>query len=600
MLTRSNRSQILLACVLVFALAWIPYLHSGRFDFVNYDDSTYVYQNDHVRSGLNGGSILWALGPTAATTANWHPLTFLSLMADVSLFGARPGPMHLHNALIHACNAVLLFLLLLHILRFLRPAGQAHAGGLEDAEVMGAAALGALFWAVHPLRTESVAWISSRKDVLCVFWFLLGTIIHWRGLVSEPPDARRRPHSDFRTCLVAVCFLLAFMSKPTAMVFPATAMVLELAATARISWRRNELLVFLMVACALVAVYAQDAGGAISKGHNLGVQLLNAVAAIGRYVVTTVAPSGLSFFYPYESPVPLHRLVPGILFLCVVADFLLRRVWPLWKAGGAIFHRPALYAAGWLWFLVALAPVLGFVQAGMASCADRYTYLSGIGISIVVALAADGLAQRVAGRWRRLLAAAAVLWLAALCALAVRQAGVWKGTVTLLNHAVAVRSDNHVAHCNLAAYYFEKKEFWLAYEHIRQSAMTGMTDFYMPRVEAAMTRLGGFTNTADALQMTVRDDDPHAAIEYHGLGMIAVYRKLDAAAEVFLKKSVALGGAGHHPWELLGYLYERQGRHEEALAAFEKASAMEPKRKALKERIREARRKIASGERSPG
>lgn len=602
---------------LIFLLALAPYLKSAKFDFVNYDDQIYVYENASITNGLSLASAKWAFGKTVTTTANWHPLTFISLMTDVSLFGVRAGPMHLHNAILHACNSVLLFLFLFEILLCVRKRDEvtdAASGPVSGWTLSGAyrvewaaAALGAIFWAVHPLRAESVAWIASRKDVLCVFWYLLGMLVHLRGLTRQSSD-NHSDSSDARACVVAFFFLLAFMSKPTAMVFPVTAMILEYTLTSRVSWRRNQLMVYLMVVFVLVTLYAQGSGGAIMRGGIPSMQLLNAVAAIGQYVTTTIVPTGLSFFYPYETSVPLRRLVPGILFLCVVADLVLRWLWPRWKTYRATSNdamseenRPpippaVLYAAGGLWFLVALAPVVGLVQVGMASCADRYTYLSSIGLALIVATAAKDFARHAnaIGRW--MLTVAAALWIGCLFFLAVRQVGYWKDTVTLLTHAIQVTRGNHVAHCNLAAYYFEKKDFEKAVLHIRQSAILGMTDIYMPRMEAAMTKLAGYDDMLEVLNQEVRDDDPHAAIKYHALGMIASYRKLDASAEAFLRKSVALGGAGYHPWELLGYLCERQGRYEEAEEAYEMAIKLNPERKALRDRIKDAKRNGMSGQ----
>jgi Flp pilus assembly protein TadD len=325
------------------------------------------------------------------------------------------------NVALHAASAALLFLVL-----------AASTGARAPA------AFAAAIFAIHPLRVESVVWISERKDVLCVFFALL-TVGAWIRYARSPGATRY--------ALVLAAFAGALMSKPMAVTLPILLLLLDVWPLGRTARGVKTLLVekapllALSAACAVVTYVVQKEGGAMSLMGNLpvGVRLANAVVAAATYVGATFLPAGLAVIYPYPPGGPGAAAV-------AIAAVVLAAV-----TGAAIALRrrlPAL-AWGWAWYLVALSPVLGFVQIGGQSHADRYTYLPGVGLAVAVAWAGAALAERSPGARRGVLAAAAAA-LVVLAAANVAQQRFWASDAALFGRAVAVTRDNYVAHHNLA------------------------------------------------------------------------------------------------------------------------------------------------------
>lgn len=395
------------------------FLPSIGHPFVMYDDPAYVTDNPQVLRGLTADGVFRAF--TEGAESNWHPLTWLSHMADVSLFGVRPAPMRLANVLLHAASAAVLFLVL------------AAATGAR-----GPAAFAAALFAIHPLRVESVIWISERKDVLCVLFALL-TVGAWLRYARSPGPARY--------ALALAAFACALMAKPMAVSLPVLLLLLDLWPLGRASRGAGGLLLekapfaALSAACAVVTYAVQKEGGAMALLGEIpfGVRLANAVVAAATYVGDTFLPAGLAVIYPYPPGGPGAGAV-------AVAAIALAAV-----TGAAIALRrrlPAL-AWGWAWYLVALLPVLGFVQIGGQSHADRYTYLPGVGLAVAIAWVGAALAERTPGARRAGLAAAAAA-LVVLAAANVAQQRHWAGDVALFGRAVEVTRDNYVAHHNLS------------------------------------------------------------------------------------------------------------------------------------------------------
>jgi len=600
-LVRALKNPIVWCGALIFALSVALYVQTAQFGFVEYDDQIYVYQNQQVMKGLCVPSIVWAFRDTAESSSNWHPLTFLSLMTDVSLFGVSAGAMHVHNAVLHGVDSVLLFIFLLMILSRLygSPAGRGD---------MWIALIATLFWAVHPLRVESVAWVASRKDVLCIFWYLTGMMVCLSGL-SRKEDRQRT--AIWQVCGTGGCFLLAYMSKPTAVVFPFTMVLLEYAVTRRILWLRSGLFFCMAFVFMGVTVYAQSRGLALDQGKlSFLLRLPNAVAAIGQYVATTVFPHKLACFYPYEVPIPYGRLVPGCLFVLFVGDFLLRYLLPLVKAYPVAlwqgkFLTPAEwsggderaisvlgYAVGLLWFLFSLLPVVGLLQVGIAACADRYTYLSGIGLSIVLLV----LLRKVLKCRRVVQVSVSMAICFVLCILYVasyRQVSVWRNQLTLFSHAAASVKGNHLAHCNVGTWYFNRGNYADALYHFVESAKPLLTKQAVENLAGALSKLAGDDYTNDVFLHPITEDDPLAAMKYHALGLIAYYRKLDLSAETYLKKSGDKNPREYQVWEQLGFLYERQERMTEAEEMFAKASALNPSERGLRLKLHQITRQNA-------
>jgi len=449
--------------IAVALVAFLPYFQSGKFELINLDDYRYVVYCP-VSNGLSWSNAGWALTDVRAM-ANWHPLTYLSFMTDVSLFGANPKAMHLVNAGMHAVAAGMLFFLLSALLagpdcnrKWVVPKTVCGDGGEASwpTAILWAAAFGALAWALHPLRVESVAWISSRKDVLSVLFCLAGLMAHlgdvraWRGEKARESDWRRLldgtalENCSWRWWGALACFVLGYMAKPTMMMFPAFIALIEWLEAGRVRWKPLLLYAAGAVVFLVVTVYAQGEGGAITTDYPIPYRVLNATVSISIYLRQFVIPEGLAIFYPYD-----QALTPGMIasgFSCILG---------LGALAFACWTRAPVVTCGVVWFLVALIPLLGFIQVGGASHADRYTYLSTIGLSLILATILHGLLRQ--GRWT----AHAARWgaiglLSVLMFLSWRQIGLWRDDPTLFSHALTVTDGNFLAHRNLGIYAYSR------------------------------------------------------------------------------------------------------------------------------------------------
>jgi len=405
-----NSLLICLALAAVVLAAFYPALGNG---FTGYDDGEYVVDNVHVRTGVSGENVAWAF--RAAHSNNWHPLTWISHALDATMFGLNPTGHHLTSLLLHIGNTVLLFLWL------------SGATGRK-----GCSAFVALGFGLHPVHVESVAWVAERKDVLSTFFWLLA-LLAYTAYTKKP--------GLVRNLLVAALLAAGLMSKQMLVTLPLLLLLLDwwpLGRRENFRWLMLEkmpLLALSALACA-VALWAQRAGGAVAGLDQLPLKLRlpNAALAYLRYLAKTAWPVELSVLYPFPlGGIAAWKVVTALAALAGISAmvFVLRT------------SRPWL-AAGWAWYVITLLPVIGIVQVGMQAMADRYLYVPMIGLLIAMA-------WECAERWgdRRALPVLAAVWLLALGVLAWRQVHVWKDGVTLFEHAVAVTSDNFIAHNNL-------------------------------------------------------------------------------------------------------------------------------------------------------
>src|SRR5438477_488821 len=408
---------VLLVVLATFAV-YAPVLHHG---FLGWDDLAYVSENAHVRAGLSAGGIAWAFRSTEL--ANWHPLTWLSHMLDVSLYGLAPWGHHLTSLVLHLANTLLLF------------------GALRrlTGSPWRSLTVAALF-ALHPLHVESVAWVAERKDVLSSsFWFA--------ALWAYARFAENR--TPGRYAMVALGLALGLMAKPMLVTLPLTLLIVDgwpLAragsATLAAWWPLvvEKLPLFaLSLASSFMAWLAQSAYGAVTSSP-ITVRIANVVLGYAGYLEKMLWPSGLSAFYPYQpqpSAAEVAWKAAALVLLSAGIAWLGRR-------------RPYLWA-GWLWYLVTLVPVIGLVRVGQQEMADRYTYVPLTGVFVMLVwgvadLVARARAPRVA---RAVTTLVAVLVVAVLAVGASRQARVWGDGVTLWERALAVGGNSTVSQNNL-------------------------------------------------------------------------------------------------------------------------------------------------------
>lgn len=423
-----------LALAALTAALYAPLL---GFDFVVYDDPVYVTENPMVRSGLTWEGLRWALGFQAV---NWFPLTWLSHMFDVEIFGVRPGPLHALNLLFHVTSSVLLFTALRWMTA--RPWPSAFAAAL---------------FAWHPIHVESVAWISERKDVLSACFWMAGLAAYARA--TRGGELERIGPTALWMALGALC-------KGTLVTLPFALLLLDVWPLRRVQpgrdgWRRWAALLrekwplFCISAASSVLVWLAQASGGATRGLaavSLGERLSNALVAYAEYLRMLVWPRGLAVLYPHPAtwggawPPDRVLLAAGLLALVT----LLATAVSLRRTGGRVAWRDERgYAlVGWLWFLGTLVPMIGIVSVGGLAWADRYAYIPAIGLYAALAFAAADLSEGSPTR-TRLAAFAAALLLAA-CAVGTRsQLAHWRDSESLLRRAVAVTERNAIMHHNL-------------------------------------------------------------------------------------------------------------------------------------------------------
>jgi Flp pilus assembly protein TadD len=412
----SSRPSYWPALVLLIALAvagtYAPVRHH---DFINVDDPQYVFDNPHVRDGLSGASVAWAF--TTNHAGNWHPLTWLSHMADVEVHGLSPGGHHLSNVILHAANTVILFLALVRLT------------GAAGPSLVVAALFG-----LHPLRVESVAWIAERKDVLSgLFWML--ALLAYARYAARP--------SSGRYLGVALACACGLMSKPSVVTLPIVLLLLDFWPLQRSGVRRLVLekvpLLAMSAATAAITLLVQQQGGAVRTfdALPLGDRLSNAVAAYVSYLWKAVWPTGLAPLYPYERAIAPAGIWAAALGLALITALLIHA------------RRKLPFAAvGWGWYLVTLVPMIGLIQVGSQSMADRYTYLPMIGITVAVVWGLRAAAARAAApAW--LLPAASCVVIATSAFVTRQQLAHWRDGVTIWRHTVAVTDANVRAGTNL-------------------------------------------------------------------------------------------------------------------------------------------------------
>lgn len=414
---------LFLATVLLFSQTF-------RFDFINFDDPDYVTENEHVLTGLTFDNIRWAF--TTGHAANWHPLTWMSHQLDVTLFGAgNPGMHHLVNVLLHAINASLLFWFLI------KTTGKPWT-----------ALMAAVLFAWHPLRVESVAWVSERKDVLSACFWLLTMLAYARYV-------RVQSWQSYVLCLVLLA--LGLMSKPMLVTLPCALLLMDVWPLRRVQPNLAELrkqglklaleklpMLALAMASSLITYSVQRAGGAVQLAERfpLDARLENALLSTVQYLLGFIYPVHLSFFYPH--PVAFgHGGIEnwkwagaGIVIAAITAAAWINR------------HRRPWLMVGWLWFLGTLVPVCGIVQVGMQARADRYTYIPMIGIAIIVAWIVRDVSLR-SKHLRMLLTSLFIVLAGAMLAATIRQTAWWRDDVTLMRRGVALDDHNIVAFNNL-------------------------------------------------------------------------------------------------------------------------------------------------------
>ena len=554
-----SRKRLLIAvavAILTVAVFWEVQWHP----FVSFDDDLYVTANPVVLGGLSKSGLAWAF--STMHSSNWHPLTWLSHMIDVELFGINPRWHHLTSLLLHALNASLLFLLLSRMTGAIWPS-----------------AFTAAAFAVHPLRVESVAWIAERKDVLGgLFWMLtMGAYIRY----TERATLGRY------LCVVLV-FALGLMVKPMIVTLPFVLLLLDYWPLSRLPrWGilpgripdggppsgspgilAEKIPLFLLAAVSCVFTYfASSYGGALIEGGKIPVlvKASNALVSYAIYVGKIVWPSSLAVFYPHPNAIPPLWIIAGVSALAAGATVV-----------AILFGKRLPYlAVGLLWFAGTLIPVIGLVQAGSQGMADRYTYIPSIGLYIA---AAWGTRDLSAG-WRqreRVLACLFGVVIAALSTVTLRQLTYWRSDTALFTHAIEVTSGNFLAESKLGVALAKQGKSEEAIEHYRKSIAIQPTFVDAHYNLAVDLEKLGRTDEAIASYRKTLEYNPRHAFAHNNLGALLAGRgNFDAAIEEY-KKAIRFNSDFLLAYNNLGAALGQQGKLDESIQYFSQAARINP------------------------
>ncbi len=570
------------------------YWQCHTFEFVRYDDGDYVLNNPNISSGLTPEAVKWAFS-FDGYAANWHPLTWISHMTDVSLYGLAPGGHHVTSVAIHILSAILLFLALSKM----------------TGAVWRSAFVAALF-AIHPMHVESVAWVSERKDVLSTF-FLMATLISYT-FYTERPNGKRY-------LATLGLFVLGLMAKPMLVTLPIVLLLLDWWPLERASrgWKRlvvEKLPYFALVAASsAITMFVQHKGGAVQAlaTYPLSVRIDNALVAYASYIGKTIWPVNLAVFYPHPGiSIPILKIIASAAVLAAIS------------AGSVCLSRRRPYVGmGWLMFLVMLVPVIGIVQVGWQGMADRYTYVPVIGLFIAVTWGLADLADKLSSKVRTAaVTVPAIVVLAALLPTTHVQVASWKTNETLFRHALDSNMNNRLAAINLGCQFAEMGRYDEAAEMLGRAVKVYPLDSYQQCNYAnALLETGqpgeakkhyreaikirkdsdlAYSGLGRALYVSgdikgarlacleairLNSENPHAHNNY---GMVLGKSGDIAGANKEFEAAIRIKPDFPEAYTNIGVLFVLQGRYDEAVGYYEKALQYNPKFVQAHNRLAEA------------
>jgi Flp pilus assembly protein TadD len=554
------RRDILIAFILAIATLAV-YWQMRDYEFINYDDGSYIYNNPPVMKGLTPESIAWAFA--AAHSGNWHPLTWLSHIVDVQLFGNNPGYHHLTNVMFHIANTVLLFFVLLRM----------------TGEVWKSSFVAALF-ALHPLHVESVAWVSERKDVLSAFFAFL-------TLGSYAQYVKDKSRQWYLAALLF--FILGLMSKPMIVTLPFVLLLLDYWTLKRLNNIQFSILnsqfsilseklpfFFFTALSSVVTFFVQKSAGAVGSLNmfSLDIRIGNALVSYTSYIGKMFCPSHLAVFYPHPGAVSVWKITVAAILLIFISLLAI-----------SARKRYPYVLIGWLWYLGTLVPVIGLVQVGSQAMADRYSYIPIIGLFIIIAWGIPDILP--AWRYKKTglaLAAAAVIFV--LTIMTYRQAGYWQNSLTLFEHALAATSDNYVAHRFIGDAMCRQSKSGEAIRHYQKALRLS------PNYAHAHNNLGillaGQGKTSEAvhhLSQALRTD-PKYAEAYYNMGLVLDEQGNLAEAVRCYSQALRFAPDDADAHNNLGTALFRMGKIHEAFFHVQTALQIEPGNAAARENMK--------------
>ncbi|MBD3420024.1 MAG: tetratricopeptide repeat protein [Chitinivibrionales bacterium] len=499
-----------------------------KYDFINYDDNEYVYENPNIKDGLNLKSTKWAFAEFYA--ANWHPLTWISHALDIELFGLNPGFHHFTNVAIHVLNALVIFSIFLYLSKNI----------LLSFFV-------SFVFAVHPLKSETVCWISERKDLLCAFFSFISIYSYLKHKI----ELSKRHYA-----YALLFFLCALLSKPMAITLPFVLLLLNywpIRATKnedRTQIARSLLPFFVLsIPAVFVTLWSQAGEGALAASISISDRLFNAFFSYVKYIRMFIYPNNLYLFYPFRSNFSLmQKSLPLILLVAISIISIAYRK-----------KTPYLFV-GWFIYVIMLIPVIGFIQAGSQAMADRYTYMPTIGLLIMLT-GSVGYFYRKKPKALPALVVAATCGSALLAYLTIKQNAVWKNSQSLYSNAISKDPYNYLAYCNLGTFYLNNNQFGRAINYLRSSLAI------YPGYRMALSNLGiAYLREAQKdsakkyLELAIANDSTNSPALLH-LGILHAQSGNDSSANDYIHKSCYYAQDDWEPVFRLGLLHLKNEKY---------------------------------------
>ncbi|PYT00385.1 MAG: hypothetical protein DMF63_07385 [Acidobacteria bacterium] len=545
----------ILIVVLIIAACAIVYSQVVGFDFINIDDRAYVWENPAVQSGLNSRSIAWAF--SAMYAGNWHPLTWLSHMLDAQMFGPWAGGHHLTNAILHTVNSLLVYFVL-----------RSMTGCTWKSATV------ALLFAVHPAHVESVAWIAERKDVLSTTFWLLTMIAYVRY-------ARSADKGWHKMIPVVILFALGLMAKSMLVTLPFVLLLCDYWPLDRLKTRSDlrpliieKLPLFaLTIASSVITYIAQSSVGATASMSYIPreTRFANSIISYGRYLKMLVYPFDLGNYYPLDTTsIDPIALASAVIALAVISIL----VWRYRNGHEYLF-------TGWLWFLGTLVPVIGFIQVGLQSHADRYTYIPYMGLFVMIVWGVADLSKRFSLNLK-VPAAITVVVVLSLTTLAYRQTSLWRSSDALYTHTLSFTRNNQMLLSNLCLFYVAKADAATANEKC-----TELLAQMPPSADASeilgylKIQTGKYDEAVRLLQDAARMDPASAQILLR-LAQAQALRGDAGVAEQTIMTAMTMKNAGENPQIVaettvaIADSFAKSGRRDKATEYYQRALAVIP------------------------
>ena len=530
----------LVLTVVTFAVFW----QVNQYDFINFDDPVYITENLHVQSGITLEGFRWAF--STKYFGLWNPLVWLSFMFDYQLFGLNAGGYHLTNLILHILSTLLLFWL------FNRMTGAIW----KSAFVAG-------LFALHPLHVESVAWIAERKDVLSAFFWMLTLCLY--VYYTEKPVIKRY-------LLVLFSFVCALMSKPMVITLPVIMILLDYWPLERfqsnkdnlILWQLKEKIPFFILSAVVAVITLYAPNNPSVRYYYLSSRISNAFVSFMIYLEKTFWPHDMAVFYPFPAHIPVWQVLSASLLIIVITTVVIAMV----------KHWPYLFV-GWLWYTITILPVIGIIQIGNYSMADRYHYLPSIGIAVMLAWGIPSLIKSEKTR-KKILFPAGIAVLFALVVLSWHQCGYWKNSATLFSHSLQVTKNNYLAHNSLGLALFAEGKTGEAIDQYNK-AIRIRPDFIRPYHNrgAAYASLGQYQRAIADYNEAIRIRPDFAEV-YNNRGIAYSLLGQQQQAIIDYNEAIRLKPGYFEAYNNRGNAYSDLGRKERAIEEFNEAIRLKP------------------------